>query len=289
MRDLEQIQRWMQTVIMTLEGAEEGVASNDARQLIDVPLEEVEKVVTRSQSLSAVERLDIYNRSYFARLTECLREEFPVLLHALGDEAFDAFAIDYLRKYPSRSYTLNHLGLNFPRYLAESRPEEEGTGIGWPEFLIDLATLELTYNEVFDGPGVEGSRLLDEEQLKAIPPDRWPEARLVPVVCLRLLSLRHPVHRYFSAVRKDKDPKLPKPRRTWLAVTRRNYVIRRHELSRVQYVLLNALVTGQPVGQALIVAAESPGVTLEKLAGDLHQWFANWSADGFFQAVELPS
>src|SRR5262245_56388086 len=207
--DLEQIQRWMQAAIMHPAGVAEGIASAEARRHIDVGPDEVETVVTRSRALTALERLAIYGHAYYARLLECLREEFPVLKHALGEEIYDAFAVEYLGLYPSRSYTLFHLGTNFPRFLAETRPDRDGEGSAapnWPDFLIDLATLELTFNEVFDGPGAEGERLLDADQLRAIPPERLLEARLVGVPCLRLLALRYPVHRYFSAVRRHEDP-----------------------------------------------------------------------------------
>jgi hypothetical protein len=292
MHDVDQLQRWMQTVIMNLGGARHGVASDQAREVIDVAPEEVEQVVTPSRALTALERLDIYNRAYFSRLVDCLHEEFPTLLHALGEETFDEFAIAYLQRYPSRSYTLNQLGVNFPRYLAESRPKtghRKKGAASWPDFLIDLATLELTYNEVFDGPGVEGRRLLDVDHLQAIPPERWPEARLIPVCCLRLLVLRYPVHKYLKAVRQEKNPAFPKPRTTLLAVTRRQYVIRRYEFSRRQYVLLEALVAGQPVGEAIRRAAEAAGPKVDALAGRLHEWFRAWTAEGFFQAVELPA
>jgi hypothetical protein len=201
MHDLAQIQRWMQAVLMHPAGAAEGIASAEARQAIDLPLDQAERVVTRSRSLSGLERLAIYGRAYYARLLDCLRESYPVLFHALGEDAFGAFALDYLQKYPSRSYTLNDLGASFPRYLRESRPADE-PGPSWPDFIIDLAALEWTYNEVFDGPGAEGQRLLGAEQLRSVPPERWPEARLVPVPCLRVLALRYPVHTYYTAVRR---------------------------------------------------------------------------------------
>ena len=171
----------------------------------------------------------MYNRDYFARLLDCVRESYPVLCHALSEDAFGAFALDYLQKYPSRSYTLNDLGANFPRYLRDTRPPDEAgvAGSSWPDFVIDLATLEWTYNEVFDGPGVEGRRLLRPEQLRRIAPGRWPEARLLPVPCLRLLALRYPVHDYYTAVRRKKEPDFPGPAETLLAVSRRRYVIRR--------------------------------------------------------------
>ena len=228
-RDLGQIQRWMQAVLMHPTGVAEGIASAEARRHIDVGPGEAEKVLTRSRALTALERLEIYAYAYYARLLECLREELPVLMHALTQEVFDAFAVGYLQAYPSRSYTLLQLGANFPRYLAETRPEEgggDGLPADWPDFLIDLATLELTFNEVFDGPGVEGERLLDAEQLRAIPAERLPEARLMGVSCLRLLPLRYPVHRYFTAVRRHEDPVPPEAAETYLAVTRRRYVMR---------------------------------------------------------------
>lgn len=288
-RGLDQIERWLQTCIMHPLGIEEGIASADARGLIDVGPQEVEQVVTRSNALTAIERLSIYSYAYSARLVECLREEFPVLRHALGDDAFDAFAIDYLRKYPSRTYTLTQLGSRFPHYLAETRPERDSAGTlppDWPDFLIDLARLELAFSEVFDGPGVEGELLLDPEQLAQMPPESLWEARLRGVNCLRLLTLNYPVHRYFSAVRRGEDPPPSGPAETWLAVTRRDYVVRHFELSRPAYELLRSLLAGDTVGDAVSRAAEAAGPDVERLATDLHTWFHRWAAEDFFRAVE---
>jgi hypothetical protein len=288
--DVGQIQRWMQAAIMHPVSVAEGIASAEARSHIDVGPDEAETVVTRSRALSALERLAIYGYAYYARLLECLREEFPVLKQALGEEIFDAFAVEYLGLYPSRSYTLFHLGTNFPRFLAETRPDRDGEGSAapnWPDFLIDLATLELTFNEVFDGPGVEGEPLLDADQLRAIAPERLLEARLVGVPCLRLLALRYPVHGYFSAVRRHEDPDPPGPAETCLAVTRRRYVVRHYELSRPAYELLSALLAGAPVGQAISRAVEAAGPDLDRLANTLRAWFHDWAAEGFFRAVEL--
>ena len=284
MHDLKQIQRWMQAVLMHPAGVEEGIASEAARQAIDVPAEQVERVVTPSKALNALERLAIYNRAYYARLLDCLRESYPVLCHAVGEDAFGGFALDYLQKYPSHSYTLNDLGANLPRYLRETRPDDEPTP-GWPDFLIDLATLEWTYDEVFDGPGVEGQPLLKADQLRMIPPQRWPEARLVPVPCLRLLHLSYPVHLYYTAVRRKQEPAPPDPAETFLAVSRRRYVIRRYELARAQSELLQALLRGETVGAAIGAAADVAAGDEDRFAADLTGWFREWTAEGFFQSV----
>jgi hypothetical protein len=289
--DLGHIQRWMQAVLMHPVGVAEGVASAEARRHINVGPEEAEQVVTRSRAMTALERLAIYSYAYYARLLECLREEFPVLMHALTPEVFDAFAVGYLQAYPSRSYTLFQLGANFPRYLAETRPQEGGGNwlpADWPDFLIDLATLEMTFNQVFDGPGVEGERLLDAEQLLTIPTERLPEARLLGVCCLRLLPLRYPVHRYFTAVRRHEDPVPPEAAETYLAVTRQNYVVRHYELSLPAYKLLQALLDGQSVCLAISHAVEAAGSDLSGLEVNLWRWFHDWAAEGLFRAVEIP-
>jgi hypothetical protein len=289
LRHLGQIQGWMQAVLMHPVGVAEGIASAEARSFIDVPPDAAETVVTRSRNMTAQERLGIYGYAYYARLLECLREEFPVLMHSLSQDVFDTFAVGYLQAYPSRSYTLLKLGANFPRYLTETRPEEsEGDGIpaDWPDFLIDLATLELAFNEVFDGPGGEGERLLDADQLRDMPAERFFRARLVGVGCLRLLHLRYPVHRYFTAVRRNEDPVPQTAAETFLAVTRQRYVVRHYELSPAAHQLLHALLAGQTVGEAIGLAVLAAGPDLDRFAANLRTWFRDWAAEGFFRTLE---
>ncbi len=281
-QQIEPLLAWMQAVITHPDGVEAGASSPEAQRCLDVPPGELEKVVLPSRAQTASERLAIYHNAYFTRLIECLREEFPVLTRALGRDVFDAFAFDYLQRHPSRSYTLSRLGEHFARHLEETRPAEGA----WPDFLIDLAAFEWAVNEVFDGPGVEGERLLGADELRSVPAARWPEARLVPVPCLRLLRLGYPVHRYHAALRRKKRARPPEPAETFLALTRRDYVVRHHELSRPQYELLGALVAGAPLARAIAQAAEA--TTGEEELGALGDWFRDWSAAGLFRAVQLP-
>lgn len=289
MRDLGRIQRWMQAVLMHPRGVAEGAASAEAQSHLGEAAG-VGEVVTRSQALSAEERLGIYHSAYYARLLECLREEFPVLVHTLGAEVFDVFAAGYLQSYPSRSYTLNRLADHFPRYLAETRPEaggDEGPFPTWPEFLIDLATFEWTVGDVFDGPGVEGECLLEPEQLLAVPTERRADVRLRPVPCLRLLALRHPVPEYYAAVRANQDPAPPPPGNTFLAVTRRDYVVRHYTLSPIEYETLRALVEGETLGNAIASAVAKAGADFGELSDLVRGWFAGWASRGFFRSVDL--
>jgi Putative DNA-binding domain len=287
---LDQIQRWLQAVIMHPDGVEAGIESDEARAEIDVPPGGVEQVVDPSQRRTSIERIEVYANAYYARLLECLRDEFPALFHALGEEIFDGLAFGYLQAYPSTSYTLTNLGRHFVQFLEETRPIDEGEeGPSWPDFMIDLARLERTYGEIFDGPGSERLKLLEAEEIQRIQSDEWPSARLMPVPCLRLLCLRYPVQEYATGVRKKEDPPLPDPQPTWLAVSRINYVVRRWTLSQIQYDLLAALIAGQAVGEAIenaALAARTCGESLDGLADNLRSWFQEWSCAGFFKTIE---
>ncbi len=287
--DLVRIQRWMQSVISHPDGIEQGISSAEARAEIDVPLSQIEQVILPSQHNSSVDRLKVYGNAYYARLLECLRESFPVTAKMLGKETFDQFAFGYLQQFPSTSYTLGRLGDSFFDYLQQTRPDREQRAAGeisWPDLLIDLAHLEWTIEQVFDGPGVEHAAPLSVEQLAAIPVDRWEEARLVPVECLRLLKFSFPVNEYFTAVRNDESPPMPSPEPSWLGVTRRDYIVRRIPLSRPQYVLLSALQHGVTVGEAIERAAKEVD-DLDRLAADLRQWFHQWAAAQLFARIEF--
>ncbi len=280
------IQRWMQAVLTHPDGVAGGVRSTEARDEIDIGPDELGQVLTRSRALSASDRLGVYANAYYARLLECLREEFPTLVHALGQELFDEFAVDYLQAHPPKSYTLQQLGSNFPRFLSETCPADENPA--WTTFLIDLANLERLYGEVFDGPGSEAQKLMSIERLAAIPNDVWASVRLIPAVDLHLVELRSPVHEYISAVRRDENPDIPSTAENLLAVHRREYVVRRHLLTRPQFVLLDAILAGETVGQAIGKAADHVGDDGLDFASDLRNWFRDWAAEGFFQAFERP-
>jgi hypothetical protein len=290
--EVSRLQRWFQAVITNAEGVEAGVCSNEAQRLIELRPDELEKVITRSKALTAAERVAIYANAYHSRLLECLGEVFPMLKSTLGDEAFDGLAFGYLQHYPSRSYTLNELGRHFPIYLQETRPAPDTSETGlmedWPDFLIDLARLEWAIYEVFDGPGVEGVALLSAEKLSGISPEQWAQMKLVPVVCLQVLKTRFPVNDYFSALRRAKPEEsvpIPQAKESFVALTRRAWIVRRYPLTKTQFELLQALKTGMSIGQAVESIVPPSQVDLNQLAADLQTWFRTWTAEGFFQSV----
>jgi hypothetical protein len=171
--------------------------------------------------------------------------------------------------------------------LAETRPQEADDDLpaDWPEFLIDLAMLEWTFSQVFDGPGVEHQTLLTAEQIQSIDAEKWPAARLEVVSCLKLLALRFPVNAYYTAMRREEKPEIPWPLPSWVAVTRREFIVRRHDLNQRQFELLTALAAGETIAAAIERAAAVPGGDIEQFVVDLGDWFRDWAAHDFFQRV----
>jgi hypothetical protein len=288
---LDQIQKWMQSVITHPEGVVAGVESPLAQGQIAVSPAGVEQVVERSKSLSSLERLQIYGNAYYTRLVECLRDEFPSLAYALGQKSFDAYAMGYLQSYPSQSYTLGQLGSNFPKFLAELPPRSADYPTQPPgSFLVDLARLERIYAEVVDGPGSEGLSPLSPDNLRTIPPEAWPGVKLIPVPSLRLARFGFPVHIYATSVRKAECPQtIPPPCDTSLAINRREFIVRRASLNPLQYELLGQLIAGEPLGQAISLALDNIEADFDELAGELQSWFQEWTTWQFFASVELPA
>ncbi|HEX9941104.1 MAG TPA: DNA-binding domain-containing protein [Thermoanaerobaculia bacterium] len=291
-RTLDVVQRWFQAVVTHPDGVEGGVDSEEAQRLIRLKRNELEAVVRRSRNLTAAERLSIYANAYYTRLLECLGTYYPVLKSTLGEEVFEGFAFEYLQRYPSQSYTLDRLGESFARFLEETRPgREEGVEpdrVDWPDFLIDLANLEWNVARVFDGPGVEFQPLLTPEALRSFPAERFAEARLAPVPCLRLLSFQFPVNSYYTAARRageGEEVPLPGPAPERVALTRRDFVVRRYALTVAQHALLEKVLAGATVGEALAAAAGASDLDDDALAAELRAWFRLWAAEGFFQAI----
>ena len=105
------------------------------------------------------------------------------------------------------------------------------------------------------------------------------------------MEFRYPVQEFATAVRHRGDDtteiSFPDPAPTWLAITRREFVVRRHSLTWPQYVLLQALVNGETIESAIMQGMEASGESVEVLAGALSEWFQEWTAAPFFLAVEL--
>lgn len=287
---LDQIERWMQSVLMHSGDVAEAITSPEARQHIAISsIEDLPSVVLPSKALDSSSRLEIYIDAYFERLLECLGQEFQATRAVLGDENFNAVAFGYLRREPSHSYTLNDLGAAFPNYLGETRLHERVASAQatptWNGFVVELAAFERLLRDVFDGPGSEGGEVLGFSDLAAIPSDDWGRLRLLPAPCLRLAQFTHPVHIFWQSWKDTGATTVPGPRRTYLVINRRDYAVQRQELSHSQFVLLERLFEGQTLSEAIQATALQTSLVEPRLEDCLQAWFAGWVAERFFAGI----
>lgn len=274
---LERVQRWMQSVVVHPGDVDEAVAAPEARA--EIPPDRVGELILPSKTLTPVERVGIYHGMYLLRMEEALESDYPALQHFLGHQGFRELVAGYVQVHPSRSYTLNRLGDHLPEHV------KTVPGIPRRDFCHDLARLELLVTQVFDGPETKS---LDAEAIAAVPEDAWERARLTPVAAFRLGAFRYPVNAYLESMRGEgHDHPKPRLKDTWVAIFRRDFAVRRLDLTRPAYELMADLVAGTTLGEA-VSAALRRGSRRGPSQDELFRWFRDWVSSGVFARLTSP-
>jgi hypothetical protein len=93
------------------------------------------------------------------------------------------------------------------------------------------------------------------------------------------------VQRRFSSDNVAELQPVPPASPTWLAVHRRDWIVRHTPLSEPQFLILRELQKGQPLGDALdaALAGERDSVEIEQ---HLPDWFRTWTIERLIGAVE---
>lgn len=267
---LEASQRWFQTVVTHPVSVEDGAVEAGLG---------IEAVVRPGVAIAAHDAVGVYHHAYRARLVECLADDYPVLAHTLGEEAFEELAARYIVRHPSRSPNLNAYGRHMEAFCA-SHGDPEGT------FWADVARLEWALVEMIHA---EDAAPLAARELAKISPESWARARLVPSDTLRVLRFAHPVNAYYRAMRHEEHVPPPPAAPQALAVYRQGFTLWRMELTPAMADLLEDLARGETLGGALsaMEARLTDPEALEAAAKDVMEWFSSWVQGGFFRTVVL--
>jgi hypothetical protein len=264
----------MQAVIEQPGSVEDAVLSTAARAELDPA--DIDRVILPSKTLTAVERVGVYQGMYLLRMIEALEGDYPAVAHFLGEEEFAEVVTRYVAAHPSTSYSFNRLGQRFPEFLRESR------GLRRKGFVADLARLELAVTEVFDAPE---SPAWPADAVAKMPQGDWPGAVLRPIAAFRLGAYAHPVNAYLQSVKEENHDHPDVGRKaSWVAVWRKRHEVWRLDLSKPAHDFLAALAKGRPFGKAVATTARG----LQGNPGDqLFRWLRDWVAEGMFQGVEV--
>jgi len=234
----------------------------------------LQAMLVGSDALPAADRLAIYERMYFWRLLDVLREDHPRTAAVLGDEAFRAVAQAYLARHPSEDPSVAHVGRGLASFL------EANLTPGAPPWTADLARLEWARREVFDAADAP---VLTLDALRALPPERWPETRFGVVPALSRLVAGWPVQRAWAAAAQDGPITLPAAR-TALRVWRTGFSVYHAPMDAREEAALAAVVAGEPFAAVCEGFADLPAGDAAQRAASL---LASWVEDGMVCSVDL--
>jgi hypothetical protein len=258
-------QEWFLAVITTPEHEPAPVDSTSAGRL-----------VTPSSGLSSLARLEIYRRSYHARLIECLADDYPVLQETLGEETFEDLCRAYIDKHPSTEPSLNRFGQHMADFC-RNHP------LSSPDFAADLAGLEWAVVLAIHAPTAPP---LTTQDLARISVESWPAIRLVPNPSLRVHAFDYPVNAYFSARRRGEEVAVPVARHCSVAVYRSEQSVWRLELTPPMAALVESLSRGETLGASLsLVAAQLDGVPEAEAARNVTTWFSHAVSSSLFSGI----
>jgi hypothetical protein len=245
-------------------------------------------LILPNDRLTALERLEIYRRSYWYRILDSLRDDFPGLCAIVGTRAFHRLSQAYLADEPSSSFTMRDLGSRLEPWLA-AHPEY---AVGKLDLALDMVRLEWAHIEAFDGPSVKP---LGPEDLA----DLGPDSRFGLQPHMSLLELSYPVEDLRIRVqtvagsdqgaasnsvllRKERaivhQYRKLEARPVFLAVHRIEFTVYYRPLEEGEFRILSALREGLPIGEAVERAPES--------AEMMETWFASWSRLGWLCAAQ---
>lgn len=272
---LKDVQEWFAASVMHLGDLRRGVTKH--RLLAEEG--ELERLITSSDRLSALQRLGVYHYGYRARLVECLADDYPAVQHAMGEEAFTALCHAYVEAHPSTSPSLNFFGRHMPSFLRAFDHAQK-------DFLADLATLEWALVDVLHAAPAP---TLSLEALSAIPPEKWASAKLPPADTVRLLHFSFPVNDYFQAFRTGAPIAIPSARPSTTAVYRHELTLWRLDLTPTTARLLESLFSGATLGDALarLETDENDEAATAQAQQNVMLWFRTWVSGGMFARVEL--
>jgi hypothetical protein len=264
---LAELQKWMRWAITEPRGLEKALASPRRE-----PKPRRLDAIVEQPPLSRVDRLDVYAEGYYARLLECLEDDFSLIRRLTGEGAFRALVADYLEAHPSRTYTAAALGRHLPRFMKTHR-----LGRDLP-YLIDVARLEWACVESFFAANVPG---LDLARLQSVPAAAWPNARFELDPSVRLLrSGWRLAEEWIKA--DDAGDAPPEEGREWLLVRRnsKNFRVVVEDIGPARYKALSLLAKGATLGEIC-----------ERLSGeelDFNQCFREWVECGVISGIVLP-
>jgi hypothetical protein len=253
-----------------------------------------EEFVKPNDRLTSAERLEIYARSYWFRVLDCLYDDFPGVRAIIGERRFMKLATAFLAQFPSASFSLRNLGSRLPQFIADD-PALAGPRA---QLAAEMAHFEWAQVVAFDGPALP--TLTQDDILDAGPA----KLRVALQPYLTLMECKWPVDDFVLALKKTPlrgdasnaiasmprpdsqrrsaaKPRIPRARRTFVAVHRLDNLLFFKRLEPEGYAILMALKNGRTLAAACASALRDADPSID-WASRVRDWFQAWQSLGWF-------
>lgn len=165
---------------------------------------------SENQSLDAIKRMNIYLDSYRFRLKESLKKDYPKLYTLVGQESFETLAMQYIKEFPSKYFSIKSFGQNLCDFLKNTAPYSEQPS------LFEMAFLEKSMQNILEE---QNYQCLDQKALDALPLEQFCDLQLSFHPSIQFLHFHWDVPVLWQEIdqhSKLREPKLyPKPQ-TWI-------------------------------------------------------------------------
>jgi hypothetical protein len=199
----------------------------------------------REEGIDADARIDIYRNNLREGFRRALAIGFPVIERLVGEAFFRQLAAGFLRVHPSRRGNLHHIGKPFPAWL-ETRFKDTGYA-----YLPDVAKLEWAYQEALVARDAPALRV---EALRDIDPALYEQLTFQFHPACAFVRSAFPIVRIWQANQPESSSDEVIDLSSGgdnVLVTRTPEGVELHRLPDEQYVFLQSLACGEPLGTAL--------------------------------------
>ena len=242
--------------------------------------DEPQHVRESARGMTPAERVEVYREQFRLRHLKNLADDYPTLAWTMGGaEAFASLATEYLAAHPPRTWDLQRLGADMPRFV------EGHAKWGSEARACDAARLDWAFMEVFDAPD---ALPFDTSVLATTPEDRWPSARIELLPALRMVAMRSALNGVRDSLKRGSPPVSPARAETRVVVWRDAACFPRSvAIDPGAFDLLARLCDGDPLGEACETAARAAGEDASIFGERVGACFQDWTARGWIARVRF--
>jgi len=217
-------------------------------------------------------RLAIYRNNVIHSLSSALGDLYPVIKKLIGDDCFNAAAIEFVRMQPPEHAALLHYGKSFNEFIIKF---EACKHLG---FLSDVALLEFEYNQAYHSAD---EKIFDPQLLSTIAPEHLGDLTFDYHPSVRLIESVWPIDDIWHENQKEEPDiiNLNGCHGTTLLVYRLGLTVQLVNLDTSCFILLQQLIKGQTINQAWVetlaqAALNDRQLEAEELSGMLGYLFS---------------